>query len=170
MARATTKADLQSSSEERFTELWSLIDGLNDEMQHATFQFEDRDRTIRDVLVHLYEWHQLFIQWLTSNLAGVERTFLPEPYNWRTYPKMNLAIWEKHQSMSLAEAKELLRSSHQTVMQLINERTNEELYAKDAYSWTKNTTIGAYATSNTASHYFWAIKKIKKHRKTFASD
>lgn len=168
MARAMTKADLQISAEEQFTELWILIDGLDEVMQNAVFQFADRDRNIRDVLVHLYEWHQLLIQWLTSNLAGVERSFLPEPYNWRTYPKMNQEIWEKHQITTLAEAKTLLKGSHESVMKLIDERSNEELYSKGVYKWSKTTAIGSYMVSNTASHYVWAIKKIKKHIKTFA--
>lgn len=167
MARAMTKADLQSSSEEHFTELWSLIGGMHDEMQNATFQFEDRDRNIRDILVHLYEWHQLLILWLTSNFAGVERSFLPAPYNWRTYPKMNLEIWKKHQNTTLVEAKALLKGSHEIVMKLIDKQSNEELYSKEAYKWVKNTTLGSYFVSNTSSHYVWAIKKIKKHIKIY---
>jgi hypothetical protein len=40
-----------------------------------------RDKNLRDVLVHLYEWHQLLLNWFNSNQNGDTKTFLPEPYN-----------------------------------------------------------------------------------------
>ena len=34
------------------------------------------------------------------------------------------------------------------------------------YAWTGTTSLGSYCVSATASHYDWALKKIKKHQKT----
>ena len=55
MARPTTKAQLIAQSEENFKKLFALINSLTTDEQEKTFFFEDRDRNIRDVLVHLYE-------------------------------------------------------------------------------------------------------------------
>lgn len=60
-----------------------------------------RDRNLRDILVQLYEWHQLLIKWINSNMAGIEKPFLPEPYNWETYECMNNGIWTVHQKNNL---------------------------------------------------------------------
>lgn len=176
MARATTKADLITSANGQFDKMWKLIETMSDEQQNATFAEEmatagkeshwGRDKNLRDVLVHLYEWHQLLINWIKANRKDEHKAFLPEPYNWKTYPTMNVGFWEKHQNTSLAEAKDCLKASHKKVMSLIESFTNEELFAKGSFDWTGTSTLGAYCVSTTASHYDWAIKKIKVHIKT----
>lgn len=163
MARATTKAELTQASEENFNKLFSLIHSMTAEQQESTFSFEDRDRNVRDVLMHLYEWHQLLLKWVNSNHAGTPVPFLPEPYNWKTYPQMNIGFWEKNQGVALNEAKRLLKESHSGVMALIDSFSDEQLFTKKFFSWTGSTNLGSYCISATSSHYDWAIKKIKKH-------
>lgn len=164
MARPTTKADLLEASKVQFAKLWSLIDSMSEEEQTATFGFEDRDRNLRDVLVHLYEWHQLLLNWVRANQGGQAQPFLPAPYNWKTYPQMNVQFWEKHQGTPLQEAKGQLRDSHSDVMAMIGGFTDEELFTKKHFSWTGTTSLGSYCISSTASHYDWATKKGKMHK------
>ena len=123
-----------------------------------------------DVLVHLYEWHQLLLNWIHSNQSGNKANFLPEPYNWKTYPQMNVGFWEKHQHTSLKEAVQLLKESHSEVINLIDSFTNEELFTNKYFSWTGTTSLGSYCVSATSSHYDWAIKKIKEHKKSLAGN
>lgn len=166
MARARTKEQLMMSSEENFRKLFELIDSMTIEEQEKPFSFEDRDRNIRDVLVHLYEWHQLFLNWVNANKAGKNANFLPEPYNWKTYPKMNIEFWEKHQKTPYKEARTLLEKSHADIMKVIDSFSEEELFTKKFFPWTGNTSLGSYGVSSTSSHYDWAIKKIKNHKKS----
>jgi hypothetical protein len=163
MARPTTKQDLKIAANGEFDKLWKLIDSMLEEKQNAQFSFEDRDKNLRDVLIHLYEWHQLLLKWIHSNKEGKAANFLPEPYNWKTYPQMNVGFWEKHQTTSLANAKTALKESHSGVMKLIESFSNEELFVKKYFSWTGTTNLGSYCISATSSHYDWAIKKIKQH-------
>ena len=174
MSRATTKTDLIIAANEQFDKLWKLIDTMSDEQQNATFGSEmatagkethwDRDKNVRDVLVHLYEWHQLLLNWMNANCNGETKPFLPEPYNWKTYPAMNVEFWKKHQNTSLSDAKKMLKESHKNAIALIETFSNEELFAKKSFAWTGNSTLGAYCVSATSSHYDWAIKKLKKHQ------
>lgn len=165
MARPTTKQQLIEQSEENFKKLFALINSLTIEEQEKLFSFEDRDKNIRDVLVHLYEWHQLLLNWVKSNLSGQASNFLPELYNWKTYPQMNIEFWNKHQATPYKEAITLLQTSHAEVMQLIDTFTNELLFTNKYFSWTGTTSLGSYCVSATSSHYDWAMKKIKKHKK-----
>lgn len=165
MARPTIKEQLILLSEENFSKLFALINSMTKEEQQETFSFEDRDRNIRDVLVHLYEWHQLLLHWISSNQAGNKTNFLPAPYNWKTYPQMNIEFWKKHQNTPLEEAVTLLKNSHRAVMDLIQTFSNEELFTNKYFSWTGTTSLGSGCISSTSSHYDWAIKKIKKHKK-----
>lgn len=166
MARPTTKVQLLEAANENFDKLFKLIDSIPFEEQEETFLIEDRDRNIRDVLIHLYEWHQLLIEWINNNRAGESKTFLPSPYNWKTYPQMNIELWKKHQTTPLSEAIALLKESHNEATKLIELFSNEELYTNKFFSWTGSTSLGSYCVSATSSHYDWAIKKIKKHIKT----
>lgn len=166
MARPTTKEQLKEASKTNFEKLFTLISSMTKEEQDKTFKFEDRDKNIRDVLVHLYEWHQLLLNWVDSNQSGKEMNFLPEPYNWKTYPQMNIEFWEKHQKTPFEKSVKILEKSHSDVMKLIDTFSDNELFTKKHFSWTGTTSLGSYCVSATSSHYDWAMKKIKKHKKS----
>ncbi len=177
MPRPTTKPDLIKAANEQFEKMWQLIDSLTDDERSAAFNFgEDfsqkeahwrRDKNLRDVLIHLYEWHQLLLNWITANQNGEAKPFLPAPYNWKTYGDMNVKFWEKHQSTSYADSKVMLMDSHKKALSVLEPFTNDELFKSKHFSWTGTTTLGSYCVSATASHYDWAIKKIKAHRKSY---
>ncbi len=173
MGRPTTKSDLISAAADNYKEMNELIASLTEKELLTPFAFDDtkkeahwqRDKNLRDVLIHLYEWHQLLLDWVAANRKGESKTFLPKPYNWKTYGKMNEWFWKKHQDTTLEEAKEMLGKSHSEVMELMETFTNEELFSKGVYPWVGNSTLGSYFVSNTSSHYSWAMKKLKAHRK-----
>jgi Uncharacterized conserved protein len=176
MARPTTKKDLIIVANEQYDKLWEIINSMNDEDQRKDFTFDKetagkeahwkRDNNARDILIHLYEWHQLLLNWVASNQKGESATFLPSPYNWKTYGDMNVGFWEKHQNTSYEMAVENLKESHQKVMALIETFSNEELFSKKHFDWIGTSTLGSYCVSATSSHYDWAMKKLKKHLKS----
>jgi hypothetical protein len=180
MPRAATKAELITAANEQLDKLWKLIDSMPNETRCAVFNFGDdpklkeahwqRDKNLRDVLAHLYEWHQLLLNWTSANLGSEAKPFLPEPYNWKTYGDMNVEFWKKHQSTSYEDAEAMLRGSHEKVLALIETFNNEELFEKKHFSWTGTSTLGSYCVSVTSSHYDWAMKKIKQHTRTFRRD
>lgn len=167
MPRPSTKSGLLAAAGDQFSKLWKLIDSLTEEEQTAVFLFEDRDKNLRDVLIHLYEWHQLLLNWIQNNQNGVPAPFLPAPYNWKTYPEMNVGFWEKHQTTPYEDSKKMVKESHGRVMQVLEGFTDEELFEKKHFSWTGATSVGSYCISATSSHYDWAIKKIRQHHKTY---
>ena len=177
MPRPTTKPDLIKAARDRFEKMWQLINSMTDEERNATFNFGGditqkeahwrRDKNLRDVFIHLYEWHQLFLNWITANQNGEAKPFLPPPYNWKTYGDMNVMFWEKHQSASYDDSKAMLLDSHKKVLAVFESLTDDELFTKKHFSWTGGSTLGSYCVSVTVSHYDWAMKKIKAHRKTY---
>lgn len=163
MARPATKTDLLQEAALQYQILIDLIDSLSAEDQKAAFLFEDRDKNIRDVLIHLHEWHLMLEHWYHVGMVEKQMPATPaEGYTWRTLPDLNQAIWKKYQTTSLKESRRLLEESHQRVMQCIETHTNEEIFSKGVYRWTKTSTLGSYFVSSTSSHYVWAQKKIKK--------
>jgi len=173
MGKPTSKSDLISAAEANYKEMNELISSLTQEELSTPFEFSDkkkeahwkRDKNLRDILIHLYEWHQLLLNWVSSNLKGDARPFLLPPYNWRNYGKMNEQFWKAHQNTALEKAKEMLEKSHKEVINLAETFTNEELFSKGVYKWVGSSTLGSFFAADTASHYSWAIKKLKAHRK-----
>lgn len=178
MGRPTTKQDLTEAANVQFNKLWQMVDSIPEEHQEASFNFSEdflqkqkeahwrRDKNLRDVFIHLYEWHMLLLNWVDTNQDGNPKPFLPELYNWKTYGQMNIGFWEKHQNTSYDDAKSILKGSHANVMKLIDKFSNDELFTKNIFSWTGNSTLGSYCVSATSSHYDWAMKKIKRHIKS----
>ena len=155
MPRARNKEDLLQFSEENYSKLLKMISDMTENQMSTEFDFSDdagkkeahwgRDKNVRDVLIHLYEWHQLL--------------------TWKTYGEMNVMLWMRHQGTNLETAKKMLAESHRKVMEMAAGFTNEELFTKKYYNWTGTTDLGAYFVSTCFSHYEWAIKKIKAHCK-----
>ena len=175
MPRATTKEELINDAKENYEKLNLLISKLNEEELNTSFDFSKdekkkeahwkRDKNLRDILIHLYEWHQLLLNWVNSNQKGVDRPFLLEPYNWKTYGDMNIEFWKKHQNTSLEDATMMFNKSHKNILKLIDSFSNEELFSKGTYKWVGGSTLGSYFVSTTSSHYDWAIKKLKAHQR-----
>ena len=175
MPRPKSKNELIEAANTNYEKLWKIIDSMTEEELNSDFDFSDdlkkkeahwkRDKNLRDILVHLYEWHQLLLNWVESNINGNKSSFLPDPYNWKTYGEMNVEFWKKHQNTPLEKAKEMVQKSHEDALGLIDDFSNEQLFSKQVFDWTGTTTLGSYCVSATSSHYDWAMKKLKAHRK-----
>ncbi len=175
MSRPTTKTDLLTTVTENYEKLNVLIFGLTEKELSTPFDFSSdekkkeahwkRDKNLRDIYIHLYEWHQLLLNWVHSNQKGDSKPFIPQPYNWKTYGNMNVEFWKKHQNTSLDNAKNMFQKSHVEIMKLVECFSNEELFSKGIYKWVGRSTLGSYFISVTSSHYNWAIKKLKAHKK-----
>ena len=192
MPRPQTKPDLLAAAAQGYDELSAFMESMTDKELETPFDFTGmkaksearwaRDKDLRDILIHLYEWHRLLLDWVRDcrqdgeqpsdgelpsdgkKLSGY-RPFLPAPYNWKTYGAMNVEFWKKHQNTSLEDARKMLEVSHREVMALAETFSNEELFGRGAFPWAGNNALGSYFVSNTSSHYAWAMKKLKAHRK-----
>lgn len=175
MSRPASKQELLTAAQMQYDKLLKLIGSMTPEERNAHFSFGteyakkeahwSRDQNIRDVLAHLYEWHMLLLNWIDANMSGIHQPFLPTPYNWNNYAQMNVGFWEKHQATPYEEAEAMLQASHTRVMGRLEQFSSEALFTRAHFSWTGSTTLGAYCVSATASHYDWAMKKIKVHLK-----
>ena len=106
MPRPRTKDDLIAAATENYKALLKMIDEMSEKELKTPFDFSgepskkeahwSRDKNVRDVLIHLYEWHQLMLSFPKNN-KGVKDSksaiaFLPEGYSWKTYGAMNVII------------------------------------------------------------------------------
>ncbi|MBR4172912.1 MAG: ClbS/DfsB family four-helix bundle protein [Clostridia bacterium] len=175
MPRPKTKDELIKAAEENYQKLLTAISDMTEEELATPFDFSGdagkkeahwgRDKNLRDVLAHLWEWHGLLIKWFNANVKGKNVPFLSEPYNWKTYGDMNVEFWKKHQKTELCDIKNKLQKSHNDILELIKSLSDDDLFTKGKYPWVGGSVLGSYFISTTSSHYDWAIKKLKAHKK-----
>ncbi len=189
MPRPRNKADLLSLAGKNYEELVKFIASMGEAEKSTPFNFSSlnkkeahwsRDKNVRDVICHLVEWHKLLLKFVAENTKSkrsgksengkpaIVYRFLPEPYNWKNYGDMNRAIWQNCQNVSLEKALADFAELHKKVLKLAESFSDEELFEKKHFAWTGTTNLGAYFISTTSSHYDWALKKLKAHRRIVA--
>ncbi|WNO08726.1 ClbS/DfsB family four-helix bundle protein [Teredinibacter sp. KSP-S5-2] len=166
MPRPTTKQALLDLSRENYNKLNALIDSLSPAEQKGTYPFEHRDKNIRDTIAHLHEWHLMFLAWYKVGMKGDKPDIPAKGYTWKTLPDLNQIIWQKYQSVGLADIRKEFKSSYDKVRRCIQKHSDEELFEKKRYKWTGTTSLGAYMISATSSHYDWAMTWLKKYQKS----
>ena len=179
MPRPRNKTDLLAAAEQNYAKLLELISGMTEKELGTPFDFSgysakkeahwSRDKNVRDVIMHLYEWQELMLKFISSNAQVQDKkgsiAFLPPEYSWKTYGAMNVMFWKRCQDVSQESALAKLAATHAQVLEYIKSYSDEELFTKGFFPWTGNVDLGSYFVSTTSSHYDWALKKLKAHRK-----
>lgn len=155
------KEILLENSDKTFKALLEILESVPSRKRSISVETGERDKNFRDVIMHLYEWHAMLERWYREGMDG-DLPFMPAPgYKWSTLKKLNMEIWENYQDTTLNQALKKLKLSHERVMELIKNHTNEEIMTKKYYKWTKTSNLYIYFAANTFQHYTWAIKKCK---------
>ena len=125
MGRPVNKEELRETANANFSRLLEMIENRTEEEKNKPYDFSQdekkkeahwkRDKNVRDILIHLHEWHNLMLEWVTNNKAGVRKLFLMEGYNWKSYGEMNIVFWKRNQTVSLDMALQKLKKSHNEI-------------------------------------------------------
>lgn len=175
MPRPRNKEDLIKAANANYEELLLMAEKRTDAEKNILYDFSSdekkkeahwrRDKNFRDVLMHLNEWHLLLLEWIKNRETESSKPFLMEGYNWKTYGDMNMVFYDRCQSISEDEALKRFKDSHKKVMDALDTFSDEELFTNTFYPWVGGSCIGSYFISVTSSHYDWAMKKMKAHKK-----
>lgn len=160
MPRPTTKKQLLESIEAEQKALDQLLAGLSP--AQMTQPGVVGEWSVKDVLAHLLEWQDLVLKWYVAGIKGKVPVTPSEEFNWGQLPELNQQIYEKHRDKPLADTERAFRSSYRKTVNTIQIISEEDLFTRGRYAWTKNTTLGAYFIGCTSSHYRWARTTMKK--------
>lgn len=166
MPRPQTKSELLSLSQQNYHKLLDFIDAFTEEELYGEFPPEYMNRNVRDVLAHLYHWQLMLLEWYRIGMTGGKPDMPANGYTWKDTSKLNHEIWEKYQNADLVDVRKLLEKSAADIQQIIEKHSNVALFEKKRYKWTGSTSLGAYLISATSSHYDWALKLLKKYKKS----
>jgi hypothetical protein len=121
--------------------------------------------TVSDLVAHLAEWQRMFLAWYEAGRRGAKPALPAAGYKWRETPRLNRAIWKQHRSRSLAAIRADFDSGYRRILQVIEALSPEQLLAPGHFEWTGRHSLATYLGPNTASHYRFAIKVIKRWQK-----
>jgi hypothetical protein len=160
MARPTNKTQLLDKARKEYDKLETYLSNLAPEQIAAE---NAPQKSLRDILAHLYEWQSMFFGWYEGGLRGETPAVPATGYNWGQLPALNQVIYEKYKHLSLDETLLMFRASHQKTIKFIEGLSDEELTIPGLYPWMNRNTLLAYLNSTTGSHYVWAVKEAKKY-------
>jgi hypothetical protein len=119
--------------------------------------------SVKDVLAHLVEWQQMNLEWYAGGLRGAKPAMPAPGFTWRELPRLNEMIYRKHRRRSLQAVLRDYQASHERVIALIEALSDTELVTLGRFSWTgPSWTLSDYVRANTAAHYLWARRRIRR--------
>jgi hypothetical protein len=119
--------------------------------------------SVKDILGHLIGWQQMNLGWYAAGLRG-ETPEVPTPgLTWKDIRELNDRIYRKHHRRSLKAVLSDYDAFHQKMLAVIEEASDRDFVTVGQFGWAGPTwTLSDYVRANTASHYRWACKHIRK--------
>ena len=158
MPAATTKEDLLAVADKEYAKLQKVIDTVPPEA--ALTVFED-NWSIRDVLVHLAHWIDLFLGWHADGQAGKTVAFPAPGYKWNQLKAYNADFLARQADVSWEEAQTRFAQAHARWRERVAGLDQAALYAKPMKGGNNNWTTGRWAEAAGPSHYRSAAKFIR---------
>ena len=163
MARAQNKQQLLDFGEKEFDRLMGLVSGLTPDQRDKEYVFDNR--TAKDIVAHLLAWQLLELTRYQEGMNG-KKPAIPAPgYTFKTAPELNEKLYKEYKLIDWSDLKKKFTTSHNQLLTIVHNHTDEELSTKKKYAWTGSTSITCYLASALSSHYVWGIDLIRKHFK-----
>ena len=156
-----SKAELLRDVQDEREALASLLDTLSDAERSEPHVWGE-GWTVCDLVAHLAAWHRLFLRWFNEGRAGSDPD-LPAPgYKWNETPRLNRAIWSENRGRSYSSVLDDFETSFEEVESVLRGLSEAELFQPGHFTWTGKNGLVIYAGANTASHYRFALKVLKR--------
>jgi hypothetical protein len=118
--------------------------------------------TVSDLVAHLAEWQRMFLDWYDDGLRG-SRPELPAPgYKWSETPRLNRAIWRRNRSRTAEAVRADFDSGYRRILRIVEHLSPEQLLEPGQFAWTGEHPLTTYLGPNTASHYRFARRVIRR--------
>lgn len=160
----SSKDQLLSSIREEHMRLLELVEGFPPDQRKKPGAWGD-GWTLSDLLAHLAEWHAMFLRWYHEGSAGREPAMPAPGYKWQETPRLNREIWAKHKDRTWEEVRRDFDGTYQEIVALAERLSEKELLEPGHFPWTGRKPLTTYLGPNTASHYRFGIKVLKRWRR-----
>ena len=165
MAVPTNKEELQIAITQNFSKLNVELSTIPYEMTTAQ-ELEGHSKktlmSINNLVSYLVGWGELVLKW---NIEKDNREVVDFPetgYKWNELGKLAHKFYEDYKDDDFNILTEKLNKTVEQILELIDDKSNKELYE---VSWYKKWTLGRMIQFNTSSPYTNARGRIRKWKK-----
>jgi hypothetical protein len=159
--RYSTKQDLLEDIRAEHGGLCTLLKSVP-ESRYAEKGVWGDGWSVIDLIAHLAEWHGMFLRWYEVGLEG-EMPEMPAPgFKWNQTPALNRAIWEENRRRSFPAVWRDFMRTYRRIVELVEGLPEEALLQPGRFGWTGKNPLVTYIGPNTASHYRFASKVLKR--------
>lgn len=125
--------------------------------------------SLKDVLAHLTDWEQRFIDWYEAGLrGGVSNPPVPG-VRWDDLDALAEEGAEEYQERPLELVLDEFPRSYQHILVTVQSISQEDLFTSGRYGWAGDVPLADYVVATTYEHYDWAKKRIRRWRRTHAN-
>ena len=140
--------------------LEGVIDALSYEQMQANGVVGEW--SVKDILAHLSAWEGFFLCWYETGLCG-ELPEIPAPgFGWEEIDALNRHVYEEAHDRPLEEVLEDFRESYKRTLAAIELIPEDEMFKPGLYAWLGEGALAGYILANTAKHYRWAKKQVRR--------
>jgi hypothetical protein len=103
--------------------------------------------SVKDYLAHLGFWEKAIVSLFGTLCAGKT----PEPFP--SLDEVNARAFEESRALSLEDVLEQERSAYQSILLLVQNAQDGELFHPDYFAWTQGRAFAQFIADNTFGHY-----------------
>lgn len=166
MERPATKKELIKSSQTLYLDIMKWVNACPVQLKNKTFKIRKRDKNVRDVIYHLYGWHELMLEWFIIHAEG-GRPILPKRgHTWDRLDILNDEIHDAGQVYTLDHTLAIFDESHRKMMALIEGLSDEEITTPGHFNWAGKAPLIHLIDAIMCDHYIWGLKALKELEKS----
>lgn len=167
--RYTSKDQLLASIRGEHEKLLASLADLSPEQRTMTGVWGD-EWTVKDLVAHLAEWQRMFLRWYRVGAEGREPEMPAAGYKWNETPRLNRDIQARHRDRPWDEVRMDFDRGHREIVALVESLSEEQLLEPGHFAWTGGNALTTYLGANTASHYRFGIKVLKRWKRSLGRD
>ena len=161
----SNKGELISEIKKHFTTLWKDLEIFPAQLanrKELEWQIKDTKVSVNNLISYLIWRWELVLKW-ERNFEAPEKLQLPEIwFKWNELGKLAQKFYKDYDHLDFSTLKALLRENNISLIKMLENHTNEELYEKARYTkWT----FWRLVQLNTSSPYKNIRSRIRKYLK-----
>lgn len=165
MAVPKDKSELQNAirtSYEKLTKEFQTIPLQNTAINELEGHSDGTMMSINNLLSYLLGWAELVLKWVGKKDLSETVNFPETGYKWNELGKLAQKFYQDYEHLDFLALKQKLEKTVNDILQMIEAKSNIELYE---VCWYEKWTLGRMIQFNTSSPYTNARARIRKWKK-----
>ncbi|MFA9206814.1 MAG: ClbS/DfsB family four-helix bundle protein [Yersinia sp. (in: enterobacteria)] len=160
-----TKSELLLAIDKNFNKMTGYLASIPPELaldESMEGHAKDTVMSVCNLVSYLLGWNNLVIKWITLDEEGKPVDFPETGYKWNQLGLLAQKFYRDYSYLDLRSLSSQLQNAKSEIVELINQRSDNDLYGK---AWYGKWTMGRMISFNTSSPYSNACGRLRKWAK-----